>query len=106
MPDTAEHRAEMHRLATRRRSAGKPVWNSKIHLGDIFRNEDMTFKERRDAITARLRASTWLKSHGEYDTIRYLVDELADAENTDEFDEVWDVIYDEADADRVWIETR
>ena len=31
--------------------------------------------------------------------------ELAEAENADRFDGVWEAIYDEADYDRVWIDT-
>lgn len=106
MPDTAEHRAEMHQLATERRTAGKPVWDRKIRLADVFHNEDMTFEQRRDAIVARLRGSNWLKGRDEGDTLVMLVEELADARDADEFDGPWDAIYDEADYDRVWIETR
>lgn len=103
MPDTADHRADMYRLAVERRNAGRPVWEYTINLADVFHNDDMTFEQRRDAIVSRIRNSGW-PSTGSY-TLRQLVDELAEAQDTDEFDGPWDLIYDEADADRVWIQT-
>lgn len=105
MPDTAEHRADMYALAQERRKAGKPTWAHKINLADVFHNDEMTFEEKRDAIVRRIRATTWFKDYDEYDDLPQLVEELADAEDTDAFDGVWDCIYDIADADRVWIAT-
>jgi len=106
MPDTAEHRADMHQLVQQRRAAGLPVWDRKIRLADIFHNEAMTFEQRRDAIVARLRASAWFKECDEYDDLPQFVEELSETRDVDEFDGPWDCIYDIADADRVWIETR
>lgn len=82
-----------------------PQWTYTIRLADVFHNEAMTFQERRDAIAARLRNSQWLADAGEGSTLWYLVDELADAGNTAEFDGPWQQIYDIADADRAWIAT-
>ena len=106
MPRTAEHRAEMFQLAQERKHAGLPVWNRKIKLGDVFHNEDMTFEQRRDSIVSRVRASCWLIGRDEFDDLVLLVEDLATAEDAREFDEMWDAIYDIADYDRVWIETR
>lgn len=104
MPDTVEHRVEMFRLAQERRNGGRPIWDRRIDLSDVFHNEEMTFEQRRNAIVARLRASAWLK--GRADGLTDLVDELADTADGDEFDGPWDEIYDYADVERVWIATR
>jgi hypothetical protein len=106
MPSTPNHKVAMHQLATTRRAAGQPVWNRKINLADVFHNEDMTFEQRRDAIAARLRGSKWYSGSDEDAEIRILVDDLGDAVDTDQFDAVWDAIYDETDYDRVWIGAR
>lgn len=106
MPDSADHRAEMFLLARKRTAAGLPVWDRKISFADVFHNEDMTFEQRRDAIVARLRGSSWLKGRDEFDNIVEAVDGLAGAEDAGEFDGWWDEIYDIADEERVWIETR
>lgn len=101
-----EHKVEMHQLARERQDAGLPVWDRKLRLADVFRNEDMSFEERRDAIVARIRATAWFKGYGEGDDLPQFVEELAGTQTPDEFDGPWDCIYDQADADRVWIETR
>ena len=95
----------MYALGQQRLKAGKPMWESKISVADVFHNDAMTFPEIRDAVVRRLRASTWFKSKDEYDTLPMLVEELSDAEDASEFDYAWSGIYDEADADRVWITT-
>ena len=105
MPNTPDHKVEMHRLAQQRIAAGLPSWDRKISLADVFRNEDMSFGERRDAIVNRLRNSGWLDGRDEDDELRHAVDDLAQAHDADEFDDVWNVIYGEADYDRVWIGT-
>jgi hypothetical protein len=105
MPDTAEHRADMHRLATERRKAGLPVWDRKISLADVFHNDEMGFEQKRDTIVARIRATRWLRDYGEDGDLPQFVEELAGARTPDEFDGPWDCIYDIADADRVWIAT-
>ena len=106
MSRTAEHRADMHQLATERLDAGLPVWESKLRLADVFHNDDMTFEQRRDAIAARIRATRWFKSYDEYDDLPMFVEELAGTEDNASFNAVWDEIYDIADTDRVWIATR
>ena len=105
MPRTVDHRVEMARLSRERTAAGKPVWNSKLRLGPVFRDETLTFEELRDTVASRLRASTWFKSYDEYDDLPMLAEELADTEDRASLNAVLDEIYDIADADRVWIET-
>ena len=106
MPDTADHRADMYALGQQRLKAGKPMWEHKISVADVFHNEAMTFPEIRDAVVERLRASAWFKSKDEFDDLPMLVEDLSDAETAGDFDSAWSAIYDEADADRAWIATR
>jgi hypothetical protein len=96
----------MFALGQERLRAGKPMWERKISVADVFHNDAMTFPEIRDAVVRKLRDSAWFKSKDEYDDLPQLVEELAEVEDTSDFDNVWDAIYDEADADRVWITTR
>jgi len=105
MPNTVEHKVEMHRLARERIAAGKPSWAHKINLRDVFHNDDLTFEQKRDAIVARIRATTWFKQYDEFDDLPQFVEELADAEDKYAFNDVLGEIYDIADADRVWIAT-
>lgn len=105
MPDTAEHRAEMHRIASERRAQGKPIWDRKIRLGDVFHNDALTFEQKRDTIVTRIRNSGWLKGRDEFDELVLAVEELAESDNVNWFDSVWSLIYDIADYDRVWIDT-
>ena len=102
MSRAAEHAVAMHQLATERRANRRPIWDSQINLGDLFHNDDLTFEQRRDGIVARVRATRWARDSY---TVTELLDELGDTTDVDEFDEVWNLIYDEADYDRVWIAT-
>src|ERR1700748_2911454 len=104
MPDTVEHRVEMHQLASERRAAGTPVWDRRIDVSSVFRNEELAYEERRDAIVKIIRDSPWFKQYDEGDELPQLVEELAEAAE-DEFRFPWDAIYDIADYDRVWIAT-
>lgn len=106
MPDTAEHRADMYALAQERRKAGKSSWDGTLRLADVFHNDDLTFEQKRDATVRRIRATAWFKGYDEFDDLPMFVEELSDAADTDAFDAAWDCVYDIADADRVWIETR
>lgn len=105
MPDTAEHRADMFRLASERRRQGKPIWDRAIRLADVFHNDALTFEQRRDAIVKRIRNSGWLDGKDEFDDLVMAVEELAETDDVKWFDTVWNAIYDHADYDRVWIAT-
>ena len=105
MPNTADHRADMWALGQQRLAAGKPMWERKLSVADVFHNDAMTFPQIRDAVVKRLRASAWFKSKDEFDDLPMYVEELSDAKTPGEFDSAWSAIYDEADYDRVWIAT-
>jgi hypothetical protein len=78
-------------------------WDHKLHLGDVWRNEEMSFEQRRDAVVARIRAAQF------YDDLDIelscIVDDLATAEDVRQFDHDWDRFYDWADMARVWVAT-
>lgn len=99
-----EHKVDMHRLASERRSQGRPVWDRKINMKGVL-DRDAPFEEIRDEVVRRLRHSTWMGQAGEDSELDYAIQELADTTDADEFDYVWNEIYDLADWDRVWIET-
>ena len=105
MPGTAEHRADMFALAQERRRAGKPSWEHRLNLADVLHNDGLSFTEKRDAIVRRIRATTWFQAKDEHDDLPQCVGELAETEGMQEFGQVFDAIYDEADYDRVWIAT-
>lgn len=76
-----------------------------IELGDIFENEDLSFPERRDSIVTRIREDQFVLNHDDKDELLGLVDELQEAVDSEDFDQVWDEIYDWADVNLVWIDT-
>ena len=78
------------------------VWQRTIRLGHVFNNTDLTFEQRRDRIVATLERSGWAVDNP---YVGELIDELGEAETPSDFNSVWSAIYDEADSDRVWIET-
>ncbi len=102
MPRDFDHIVETHQIARQRVAAGLPVWDRRLNLADVWKNPDLTFEQRRDAVVDRIRSSGWADRN---DTVADLLDELGDAASADEFDGPWDLIYDEADVDRVWIAT-
>lgn len=84
-------------------------WKAKLKLGDVFHSETMPFADRRDAIVARIRSAGWYKRAAADEDDGYeiqdIVDELAEAETADAFDDVWSEFYDYADRERIWVET-
>jgi hypothetical protein len=108
MPRTVDHIVATHQLAQERRDAGLPIWDRKLDLSAVFHNTDMTFEERRDAIVRTIKANPWYKNRDTagFDEFGDNIEYLAGAEDVAEFDEYWDFVYDQADGDRVWIQTR
>lgn len=103
-PRSIENIMASHDAAQTRRQQGRPIWDVTLYLGDVFHNEDLTFEEKRDEIVQRIQNSGWLEAT-DSDTFAELVEELGDTDDVEEFDQVWDLIYDQANLDRVWIET-
>lgn len=84
------------------------TWKHKLELSDLFHNEQFSFEQRRDAIVERIKAQPWYApaERGDDDELWWIIDELADTDNADYFDKVWDAFYDWADSVRVWVNTR
>jgi hypothetical protein len=80
-------------------------WQRSINVSDVFHNDAMSFEQRRDAIVRRVRSSGWLGASDEGDEIHGILTDLEHSTNADEFDNLWDEMYDLADQDRVWIRT-
>lgn len=77
-------------------------WRMTLNVRDVFYDDDLTTAAKAQAIAARIRIHPWAR---ENDYVRDLADELAEQTDTHGFDVVWHAIYDEADADRVWVAT-
>jgi hypothetical protein len=106
MPRTVESIVQCHEAAQELRRAGHSIWTYEVDVSGPWRDEMLTFEERRNAIIAILRKHPWINQdnwHG-WD-LQDLVEELTTADTEDDFNEIWDALYDEADYDRVWINT-
>lgn len=81
-------------------------WPYTIYLKDVWKNPELTYEQQRDKIVERFRASDWIKAEGsDGGPLDRLVDDLAEAYNTSEFDDVWREIYDYAGYERTcWID--
>lgn len=79
------------------------TWLITIDLKDVFHNDDMSFVEKRDEIVSRIRNSPWFQESDV--TLGSVIADLAETENVEDFDFVWNYVYDIADADRVWLAT-
>lgn len=89
-------------------------WKHRVNVAQAFQSDDLTFEQRRDHCVQQLRTlSFWPKdlyelARADESTLRLwdLVDELADTDEEDWFNSVWNQVYDWADANDVWIETK
>jgi len=99
---TAEHRAAVHDLVRDRLQAGRPVWDHTIDLSEVFGDVTMPFASWREEILGLLRSSPWADDPA----VSSILDHLADAADLQDFNHWWDLLYDQADHDRVKILTR
>lgn len=106
MPRDIESIVESHRVARELRAAGKPIWNETVDARALH-NDDLPLHERFRLVAENIKASRWYKNRDQsgFDEFGEFVEDLAQAETAEEFDEFWDLIYDKADTDRVWIKT-
>ena len=81
-------------------------WNLTLDLSGFWHRDDLSFEEKRDGIVAAIKASRWRRITPYPDYFDSLVDEVAETPNITEFDLAFGELYDQADVDRVWIETR
>ena len=82
-----------------------PHWNLTLNLAEFWHNEALGFEEKRDKIVAAIKASRWRSLTPDPEHFDSMVDELSEVLNIAEFDFAFGELYDQADADRVWIET-
>jgi hypothetical protein len=108
MPRTVEHIAETHQAVAELRAAGKPVWNETVDLPGFFHDDTLTIEEKAQRTAAALKASRWVRTADEHDSIHELIEYLEGVDDRREFNGVLSEIYDEADSKpvRVWITTR
>lgn len=80
------------------------VWDYKLDLSDVFEDfETVGFEDSRDEVVRRIKTSEFYDADdGE---LVYLVGQLEDADDPDEFNYDWASMYDWADANRVWLNT-
>lgn len=77
-------------------------WQKTIDLVDVWNSTELSFAEKRDIVVERVRKSGW---PNENSVLSGLLDQMTDLDDVQEFDFLWDQVYDEADWDRVWIST-
>jgi hypothetical protein len=81
------------------------VWHLKIDLSQIWQSGLLDFDEKRDRIVEVIKASDWRALTPYPDTFDEYVANVEKSEHVGEFDAAFDVLYELADSDRVWIET-
>ena len=89
-------------------------WAHRMRLGDIWNesaDDGSDWEMTRDATLVRMRGDGWCQQylsmeHGPLDEthLGWLLSELEAADSLDEFNEVWDQIYDWADINRLWLQ--
>lgn len=111
MPRTIESILDNHHAASERRKVGQPVWDRKLHIKQYFAGTDATdatAKETAQSISRALKNSSWAradqKEAGINSEVMQLAEEFGDTEDLATLNSLLDVLYDLADADRVWIE--
>jgi hypothetical protein len=77
-------------------------WRLTLDVADVFHDESLTIAQKGTVIAHRIQRHRWAD---ENDYVCDLADQLAQQTNADDFDVIWDAIYDEADRDRVWVRT-
>lgn len=109
VPDAADHRVAMHRLVQQRTKDGLPTWDQTVDVSSVWGTyggeTEEGLEEFRDRVVAVLRDTRWYREHGPTSELHAVVEELSDVDSVDYFNRVWEVVYDLADYDRVWIKT-
>lgn len=78
-------------------------WIYELDIKHVFRDREMSFEEKRDAIVKRIRNSLF---HSPDDLVlEYILTALEEAADEAEFDHEWGWFYDYADEHRIWVRT-
>lgn len=118
MPDSADHRVEMHRIAQRRRDSGQPVWAHRWPIKDLLTADDSDAA----AIAFAAKCAARIKSHAKsmldpgssefdegLDEIVWRLADIGKAEGDGErgmhaeANDALEELYDWADYKRVWL---
>lgn len=127
MPRTIEGMIAAHEIAAERRAEGRPLWDRKFDVSDIFRDDEIPIEQKVKIICERLRGQIQPRFREDEDLdqiieeMEWILEErhverrLAQKgelpenlreEITEEFDMVWDGFYDWCDfVGRVWVNT-
>lgn len=100
-----DHRAEMAKIVAERKAQGKSAWERTVNLKGIINNSDMTLLEVRDAAVRAIRASGWVDVRADDEDFILLIEELEECETKEDFNYLFNEVYNYADYDRVWIAT-
>jgi hypothetical protein len=77
-------------------------WSATLRIADVWKNEELTFEQRRDEIVARIKRLP----DCEHDAgLEDIATDLEEAGDVPTFDQAWDHFYDWADLNRVWVAT-
>ena len=85
------------------------VWKHRLIISDFFHDDSLSLSEKTDKLTERIKRSRWLEGLFYKDELEDLLEELKDAVETgdeNDWNQVWDLIYDVFDSERVWVQTR
>jgi hypothetical protein len=78
-------------------------WRYSLDVSDVWKSANLTFDQQKAEIVNRLKRHVW---YFENEELREeVVPGIAAATNVYEFDKWWDILYDLADEDRVWVAT-
>lgn len=123
MPRSIENIVENHRVASKRRAAGKPIWDRRIDIKGLLGQDPSNISDEHAAkvanqIAALIRSSvpaSWLEACEEQDSALAEIVEGMEALAPDSYDDdedfspledlnnMLDQLYDWADAKRVWL---
>ena len=80
-------------------------WKHRVDVKSGF-EDDGVFEHKRDEVVKRLRESPASKDGANGEELTFLLEQLEETATPDEFDSVWDEIYDLADGGQwLWIDT-
>lgn len=82
------------------------AWLQTVDLADIFHSDHLSFTVRRDGVVKRILDSSWMAHTKHPMYLASLLMNLAECETLEDFNLMWNHVYDLADLERVWIETR
>jgi hypothetical protein len=80
-------------------------WKLTVVFADFWRNEEMTFEQKRDLAVKRIKGSRWINITDQPEWLEEITEGLEASWDTSSFDFAMIDLYDLADEDLVWIDT-